>query len=356
MHEITEEFKNDKKLYDDFKDKLDDLIKELLTYNDNSYHKLETRVKEIEKLDEKVYRKNGKYKKLVDITDIIGIRIITYLEDEVDKIASLIEREFILDKENSIDKRELESDKFGYRSLHYIVSLTDQRQKLTEYQRFKDIKFEIQIRSILQHAWAEIEHDIGYKGEHAIPDTLKRNFYRAAALLETVDIEFVNIKKNANEYKETIEENIKLEPQNIEINLTSLLSFIENDPLVRKIDTEIMSSTNSSKIDIGIHTIRFNIERLLFLEIFTIKDLTNSLEVNKKNIALFAKIWFYKYNTGTESLLSDGVTIFYLCNFLASKNDFNYAYSYSYNYLDNNKENAKTIANELLDIYKQIQK
>jgi putative GTP pyrophosphokinase len=132
MHILTDLFKKQQKSYEDFKVKLESLITELLIHGNINYHKLECRVKEVDKLDEKIIRKNEKYQSLDDITDLIGIRIITYFEDEVDKVAELINSEFTLDKENSIDKRKSESDRFGYKSLHYVVTLSNERKILTE--------------------------------------------------------------------------------------------------------------------------------------------------------------------------------------------------------------------------------
>lgn len=61
---------------------------------------------------------------LEDITDLAGIRIITYFADQVDLIASFVEEEFEVDRSNSVDKRELiDPEKFGYLSLHYVVKL-----------------------------------------------------------------------------------------------------------------------------------------------------------------------------------------------------------------------------------------
>ena len=86
----------------------------------------------------------------------------------VDKLAKVIERNFKIDTENSIDKRVMDPERFGYSSLHYIVEYTPERLKLIEYKYFTGIKFEIQIRSILQHAWAETEHDLGYKSKNEV--------------------------------------------------------------------------------------------------------------------------------------------------------------------------------------------
>ncbi len=57
----------------------------------------------------------------------------------------------------------LQEERFGYQSIHYLVKLKGERARLAEYRNLKDGVVEIQIRTILQHAWAEIEHDIQYK-------------------------------------------------------------------------------------------------------------------------------------------------------------------------------------------------
>ena len=105
------------------------------------------------------------------------MRIITYFAEEVDAVAQLIEREFTIDRKNSIDKRmALDPDQFGYLSVHYIVSLAANRSQLPEYAALSGLSAEIQIRSILQHAWAEIEHDLGYKSQTAVPRDVVRQF------------------------------------------------------------------------------------------------------------------------------------------------------------------------------------
>ena len=84
MNEIAKTYQKDNKKYDDFRIKVEELIKELLLQREMRVHKIESRCKEINKLDEKINRKNNKYNDILEITDIIGIRVITYFEDEVD--------------------------------------------------------------------------------------------------------------------------------------------------------------------------------------------------------------------------------------------------------------------------------
>ena len=114
---------------------------------------IESRVKEEKSLAGKLELKGAKYGSLADITDIFGMRIITFYVDDVDKVASVVERLFEVDWDNSVDKRKLhEVDRFGYMSLHYICRHPD-----------FPFRFEVQMRTILQHAWANMNHDTGYK-------------------------------------------------------------------------------------------------------------------------------------------------------------------------------------------------
>ncbi|WP_182405759.1 GTP pyrophosphokinase family protein [Psychrobacter sp. GP33] len=229
MDKILQEYDEAKKLLDNMDKTLNSLIVSLLEQRNIKAHQVQTRVKDRKSLENKIIKKSQKYKALDEITDIVGVRIITYFEDEVDQIATMIEEEFTIDQENSVDKRKVDSDKFGYRSLHYVASLKKDRTELAEYSNYKERKFEFQIRSILQHSWAEIEHDLGYKGEFEIPSTAKRTFYRVAALLEQADIEFVKLKLTIAEYENSLSEDIKVKPSQIEINKASLTSFMRTN-------------------------------------------------------------------------------------------------------------------------------
>ena len=178
MSAILKEYDDSKILLENLDRTLLNLINSLLEQKNIRVHQVQTRVKDRDSLKNKIIRKNDKYESLSDITDIVGVRIITYFDDEVDQIATMIEEEFVIDQENSVDKRKIDSDKFGYRSLHYVASLKRDRTNLPEYSSYGEQKFEFQIRTILQHSWAEIEHGLGYKGEFEIPSSAKRTFYR----------------------------------------------------------------------------------------------------------------------------------------------------------------------------------
>lgn len=357
MNEIAKTYQKDNKKYDDFRIKVEELIKELLLQREMRVHKIESRCKEINKLDEKINRKNNKYNDILEITDIIGIRVITYFEDEVDIIASIIEEEFIKDSENSIDKRNLEMDRFGYKSLHYVVSLKDDRKELTEYKRFKDIKFEIQIRSVLQHAWAEIEHDIGYKSELSLPNSLKRDFYRVAALLETADIEFVKIKDQLKDYAKNVAIEIKDKPEEVEINDLTVKSYILLNNSVRNLDLEIAKNYEGNLL-IGEMYVENCSNLLYFVGISSIGELDRLLNLNKNKILKFADKWITPKPVGAN--LTVGVSIIFLSYILAGqKEDLNFAQKFwaLRSFFDETKINNSYIhetAQKIIDICKEI--
>ena len=219
--------------YDERKDKfesyaltLKSLLTTLIRNEKISIHSLESRVKTKKSLEGKINKK-GKYKSIDDITDIVGIRIITHYADDVDKIAAIVEKEFTIDQENSIDKRtSIAPDKFGYLSLHYIVTLNSTRTNLKEYEVYKNIKAELQIRSILQHAWAEIEHDIGYKSATGLPNEIRRYFSRLAGLLEMADDEFIKIRKKISERQKEVAKELEQGTSDSVLDIFTLDEFL----------------------------------------------------------------------------------------------------------------------------------
>lgn len=241
---ILSEYEKNLLLYNEMKTVFINLIEKLIIQNDIKVHTIDGRVKDRDSLDKKIEIKNNKYLDITEITDIVGIRIVTYYSDDVDRIADLITKEFIIDYENSIDKRQVDDpNKFGYLSLHYIASMNDKRTILSEYSKFKDIKAEIQIRSILQHTWASINHDLGYKSKIGIPKTIQREFSRLASLLELADEEFLRIRLNLDKYSEDIANSMDNKTLNFDIDSTSLHIFLNESNVVQNICNIVESKT-----------------------------------------------------------------------------------------------------------------
>lgn len=157
---------------------------------------VESRVKTEDSLAGKLELKGAKYKSLADITDIVGLRVITFYLDDVDVVASIVERLFEIDWENTVDKRRLHAlDSFGYQSLHYICYMPQNKDVAPGY------RFEIQMRTLLQHAWSNMNHDTGYKSGVEIPREYIRNLSRLAGMLELADEQFSRIRSELTDYR-----------------------------------------------------------------------------------------------------------------------------------------------------------
>lgn len=284
---ILQDYDANLALFGDFKTSCERLVAELLRLEQIPVHSVHARVKERPKLHEKLEREGKSYRFLKDITDIVGVRVITHFEDEVDNIGKLIEREFIVDVDKSVDKRKLlDPDRFGYLSLHYICSLSPDRLKLSENRRFKDLVCEIQIRSILQHAWAEIEHDLGYKSGHGIPTPIRRRFSRLAGLLEVADEEFAAIRDDLSHYESKVQTEVTTAPEEVGIDNISLKAMFGQNQFIRETDTEFVQSAGATVDEDNEGLITFLSKGLLYVGITTVQRLLDSVNAHK-NLLMF---------------------------------------------------------------------
>ena len=133
---------------------------------------------------------------LREITDQIGVRVITYVHSDVQAVADLLDDQVVVHDDRDMGRETASEGRFGYASRHLLVGLDAARETQPGYELMGGRLAQVQIRTVLQHAWAEFEHDIRYKGtipdEHA-PD-LDRRFTLAAGLLELADREFSTIR------------------------------------------------------------------------------------------------------------------------------------------------------------------
>jgi region found in relA / spoT proteins family protein len=263
--------------YEDCLNYVENTVKNIIKSQSINVHEIIGRVKTVESLEGKVKRKN--YSNLAEITDLCGIRIITYFSDDVDKIAELISQEFEVDVENTIDKRKSEDPtKFGYVSLHYVVGLKAENTSPTLYGRFKNIKLEIQIRTVMQHAWAEIEHDLGYKSKEDIPDQYRRQFSRLAGLIELADDNFLQLKNNINNYEQEIREKLPTSKKELPIDSSTLMTYVTEDQnyiellnTIKSLDVDVDFNINSSFLSTVV-------QRVKKLGLKTIGDIDELLE------------------------------------------------------------------------------
>jgi predicted RNase H-like nuclease/ppGpp synthetase/RelA/SpoT-type nucleotidyltranferase len=138
---------------------------------------------------------------LAEITDQIGVRVITYVQSDVDAVADLLDDQVVVHDDRDLGRETASEGRFGYASRHLLIGLDAAREGLPDYENLRGRRAQVQIRTVLQHAWAEFEHDIRYKGtipdEH-VPD-FDRRFTLAAGLLELADREFSTIRDRLRE-------------------------------------------------------------------------------------------------------------------------------------------------------------
>jgi ppGpp synthetase/RelA/SpoT-type nucleotidyltranferase len=206
-----------------------DQLNEVLRAQGVEINSIERRVKTEKSLRGKLEIKGEKYNTINDVTDLVGIRIITYYTDDVDKVAAIVKNLFKVDWENSVDKRKLHKlDSFGYNSLHYICHLRNEEGEL------KNIPFEIQMRTALQHVWSAIEHDIGYKGAVKLPPEFRRQFSRLAGMMELADDEFSRLRTIMSDYRRMLQGLVKSgQLDEVPLSKESFRNYLELQPFMR---------------------------------------------------------------------------------------------------------------------------
>jgi ppGpp synthetase/RelA/SpoT-type nucleotidyltranferase len=238
---------------------------------------VQTRAKTVTSYAEKIQRP-GKAEQygpnpVEDLTDLCGGRFILPTLDDVKKCCQIIEENFQIQWKDSEDKlAQLEQDQFGYLSHHYIVQLNPNSsyiQDLNIPNEIFPLKAEIQVRTLLQHCWSVIQHDNLYKPSIKIPDKIKRQFYRIAAILEDADHEFQNgldflsiYEANYGAYMsaqeindqirilELVYENApdKSKELNLVLRIVKLARAVEKWDLIIKLLSDFVNYTNSSAL------------------------------------------------------------------------------------------------------------
>jgi putative GTP pyrophosphokinase len=318
---ILSEFNSKKELLTRLCDKTKILVEDLLSEPSLRYQSIQARVKSDMKLKEKFLDPSKNYRKLDDITDQAGLRIITYYEDEVDLVADLIAREFNIDSDNSVDrrKRNQQDERFGYHAVNFVCKYTDTRLSQTEYKKFRGIHFEIQITSILRHAWAEIEHG-WYDLDESYPAEIKRRFSRMAALLEIAESEFSNLKKEQNSYQRSIAVRVEADVSDVPINAVSINSFIEQYSRGQSIDRALAKALDAPGLKKASSRLvgRFT-AAVIFPGFKTIAELRDAVELYQSETIKYASLVKNIYTIPANVPLNKGAFIFRLAFWLSAK-------------------------------------
>lgn len=211
----------------EFKKSLVDQIERVLMESDITLGvPIESRVKDLDSLMEKLERKEIDIEKVSDLDDLIGLRMILLFKRDLDLVTKCLKETFIiLHEEDKLDV--LEEDKFGYQSRHYIIKVPDEWLKLPTYSKFGEFKAEIQVRTLAQHIWAAASHKLQYKHEKSVPPQLRRAINRASAVLEVIDLEFERILIDRGSYIDSISSNENKEIHDEQLNVDNIKLIAE---------------------------------------------------------------------------------------------------------------------------------
>jgi putative GTP pyrophosphokinase len=184
--------------FDEYREKaevLGDLVSSTLSSTDVDLHLVSARAKSAESLRLKTLTKRYEDPRS-QVTDLLGVRVITYYGSKVDAIARSLREIMVVDENNSLDKRQLLLDgkTFGYRSVHLVGKVKATVLRDSRWSALTEMTFEVQIRSLLDHAWAEIEHEVAYKSGVEFGIDVKRRFAAVAGVLEILEREFLELR------------------------------------------------------------------------------------------------------------------------------------------------------------------
>ena len=194
----------------------------------------QARPKAIASFAEKILRKHKYTDPINQITDLCGARVITHIPEEVDAIGEFIKNSFTVDWNNSIDvNQRLKPTEFGYRSVHYIIQFKEgvfpsKDVPVKVPKELFGLKAEVQVRTILEHSWADFSHDMSYKGSFKIPQKWERELAGLAASLESADKTYSRVHIGLQVYASNFGAYMTTEQMQNEITLQELI--LKNDP------------------------------------------------------------------------------------------------------------------------------
>lgn len=222
---IIRAFLNVRPRYDQLCSEIMYILEKRMEYNNIEYSAITGRAKTLQSFVEKLSRKHYN-DPLNEVTDLAGVRLVYLYKTDQPAIEKAIEAEFeIIEKVDKLEEQE--PDKFGYGALHYLVRL-GRKSSGARYDDLKGIICELQVRTVLQDAWAIINHHLSYKQESDIPKHLKREIYSLSASLEATDNTFDRIRTERKKYKRKINTKLKSRSEFLsqELNLDTFTAFL----------------------------------------------------------------------------------------------------------------------------------
>jgi ppGpp synthetase/RelA/SpoT-type nucleotidyltranferase len=182
----TPKQKYDRRLhqYTEFTNKLAALVEDIVHDAKIDVESVTHRVKSFDRVERKLQRRQQQG--LDEVRDICGVRVVTHFLADVDRVVALVKDEFEVVEHQTRGPHAAEQ--FGYVAQHLLIRLGSPRSNLPEWRRIgRGLVAEIQVRSFLQHAWANISRQLDYQSDSMVPESVRRRLFRVAALLEASD-------------------------------------------------------------------------------------------------------------------------------------------------------------------------
>lgn len=195
---IVESWENDEPRYRSLGEKLYVFIKAHIT-DYELFPEVTQRTKDLLSIVKKIKKKNReKSYSYEDLSDKLGIRIICTYQEDLIKVDAFLGQYFAIVKAE-YKKDTLDFDKLDYTSNHYDVKIDASKQIFEGQDHYLGMIFEVQVRTLNQHAWSNTAHSLAYKQEAGIEPILKRRVYRLLSLYEIADDEFSSVNRKLAE-------------------------------------------------------------------------------------------------------------------------------------------------------------
>jgi len=232
-----------------FCEKLKLLVADLFRQASLDPRLLDERVKDCKRVEEKI-RERGtsvdSWPELHAMGDLAGVRAVFRYRDEVERAAEVLRPEFQIHADQAYGYRDhLDPRQFGYSTWQLTVSLDPKRASATELREHCEKRGEIQLRTLLQHAWAEHSHSFHYRTPGIRPVEIERRLARLAALVEMADHELLGLRGDIQRLRADYYRLVRRGAYGkIDLNLDSLEIYLELNPL-----TEVLQSIRSLEYD-----------------------------------------------------------------------------------------------------------
>lgn len=223
--EIRRHYRANERRYAALHDEVVFALTTVLAENNVKTHTITGRVKDVDHFLEKIDRKQ--YDRPFEQTeDLVGVRVVALFLSDLPKIERVLRGLFeVVSKEDHIEGQPVQS--FGYMSIHYVCRLHADN-KGPRYDHLKDLVFEVQIRTIVMDAWANVSHYLAYRGEASIPSELRRDFFALSGLFYVADQHFEMLTRAAAESQVSAEAVIDASADEgaLDLNLESGLALL----------------------------------------------------------------------------------------------------------------------------------